>query len=84
MRALTLALLLHSDNPRHAKAYFRRAVACSFLEDFAGADEDLNQAVALDPSLAEEVSRERSRSAQRRKADESKAKRSFANFFDRK
>lgn len=71
------------DNPNHAKAYYRRGVAISYLGEFDAAKEDLELAAELDAAMKDDVERELMRMTIRKRSEEVKAKQQFANFFAR-
>jgi hypothetical protein len=72
-----------SEDPDHAKAHFRRAVARAHLGDDAGAAQDFADAARLDPGAAAEVDREVARIAARARAAEGRQRREMASFFDK-
>ena len=76
--------LPRSEDESHAKAYFRRAVARSYLGEYELAREDLEATKLLDPSTAADCDRELRRQQEQQRAKAAKAKAQFANFFDRK
>ena len=69
------------DEPRHAKALFRRASALASLGRFSEADEAFGLAEEADPAAAEDVARERGRVAARRKRAGEKQRREMSGFF---
>jgi len=69
------------DEPRHAKALFRRAAALASLGRFPEADEAFGLAEEADPAAAEDVARERARVAARRKRAGEKQRREMSGFL---
>ena len=78
LEACTKAL---DDEPRHAKALFRRATALASLGRFSEADEAFNLAEEADPSAASDVARERARVAARRKRAGEKQRKEMSGFL---
>ena len=72
-----------SEDDQNAKAYFRRAVARSYLDHYAEAAEDLATAQELDPTIAGDVDKELRRQQARQRQEAAKSRRDFASFFDR-
>ena len=69
------------DEPRHAKALFRRATALASLGRFSEADEAFGLAEEADPGAAADVARERARVAARRRRAGEKQRREMSGFL---
>lgn len=79
--ALEAAAKALDDEPRHAKALFRRASALASLGRFQEADEAFGLAEAADPGAAADVARERARVAARRRRAGEKQRREMSGFL---
>ena len=69
------------DDPRHAKALFRRASALASLGRFSEADGAFGLAEEADPSASADVARERARVAARRKRAGEKQRKEMSGFL---
>jgi tetratricopeptide (TPR) repeat protein len=72
-----------SEDPDHAKAYFRRAVSRHWLGRYDEAMEDFSTAKRLDPAAADDIDKELARLSARVKAAAQKQRNEMRNFFDR-
>lgn len=69
------------DEPRHAKALFRRATALASLGRFSEADEAFTLAEEADPGAKADVARERARVAARRRRAGEKQRKEMSGFL---
>lgn len=71
------------EQPDHAKALYRKAIAHSMIGNYVEAEDNFVRAKTADPNISAEIDREISRSKSKEKAAKLRERNDLQNFFGR-